>query len=74
MSPRGDYATWVEVSGVVYEDFLLFFKYLIYLLIYLFYVIFSEGGGRGKNISVREKHPLVASCNRGPGPQPRHVP
>ena len=33
--------------------------------------------GRERNINVEEKHQSVASCNtpnRGPGPQPRHVP
>ena len=39
-------------------------------------LILERGVGRERNIDVREKHQLVASCtwpNRGPDLQPRHV-
>ena len=72
---------WIEVSGFLSATRLVIFNLKTFFIITWghFSIVFREGGreGRDRNISVREKHQLFASCTCPYlrwNPQPRYVP
>ena len=72
--------TYTQIFFNKYCKCIFLFLMVLHFLKILFICLDRGEGrevGRERNTDVREKHQSVASCmlpNRGPGPQPRHVP